>query len=96
VVQGLALWSTSPQPVRSGCIMMARQDGQWHVGLVWDRTASVAHNPDEDHHCIHSAPWFDTLPPQGRVVRYGAVFIVEGSAEEVLQRCEAWKGQLNR
>jgi hypothetical protein len=94
VVQGLALWSTSPEPVRSGCIMMARQDGQWHVGLAWDRAASVAHNPDDDHHCIHSAPWFGTLPPLARILRRGVILFVEGSAGELLRRYEAWRGQL--
>jgi hypothetical protein len=93
VVQGLALWSTSPEPVRSGCIMMARNDHEWHIGLAWDLVASVAHNPDGDHHCIHSDPWFGTLPARGRVTRRGVILFVQGSADELLRRYEHWKNQ---
>ncbi len=90
VVQGLALWSESPRPVKSSCIMMARDDHRWHIGYGWDRAASVAHNPDDEHHCIHSEPWFGTVPPEGRITRRGVLLFVEGSAEDLLDRYLEW------
>lgn len=93
VVQGLALWSVSPEPVQSGCIMMARADSQWHIGLGWDWVASVAHNPDSDHHCIHSDPWFGTVPPSGAITRQGVLLFVEGSAEDLLRRYLEWRSK---
>jgi len=91
VVPGLALWSASPEPVQSGCIMMARADGKWHIGLGWDVTASVAHNPDDEHHCVHSDPWFGTLPPGEAITRRGVLLFVEGSAGDLLQRFLEWR-----
>jgi len=92
VVQGLALWSASPEPVQSGCIMMARDDGKWHIGLGWDLVASVAHNPDDNHHCMHSDPWFGTVPPGGTVTRRGVILFIEGSAEDLLRHYLKWRG----
>jgi hypothetical protein len=91
VVQGLALWSVSPAPVQSGCVMMARDDGQWHIGLAWDRVGSVAHNADEEHHCIHSDPWFGTVPPGSTVTRRGVLLFIEGAAEDLLGRYLRWR-----
>ncbi len=90
VVQGLAMWSVAPTAVKSGCIMMQRMDGCWCAGLAWDRVASVAHNPDDDHHCIHSDPWFGTIAPRGEVVRRGLLLFVQGSPEAWLRRYQAW------
>jgi hypothetical protein len=91
VVQGLALWSVSPRPVCSGCVMMARADAAWHIGLGWDQSASVAHNPDDDHHCIHSDPWFGTVPAGSVTTRRGVILFVQGSATGLLQRFVEWK-----
>jgi len=66
--------------------MMARDDGRWHIGLGWDVTASVAHNPDAEHHCVHSDPWFGTVAPGEAVTRRGVILFVEGSADDLLQR----------
>ena len=50
----------------------------------------MAHNPDDDHHCIHSEPWFGTVPPEGRITRRGVLLFVEGSAEDLLDRYLEW------
>ncbi len=95
VVQGLAAWSVSPSPLRSGLVMMARRDGEWHVGFGWDQSASVAHNPDAEHHCIHSDPWYGAIPSGQSITRQGTILIVRGEPQTVKDRYGAWLTAMN-
>jgi hypothetical protein len=93
VVPGLAMWSVSQQPLASGCIMMARQDGAWHVALGWDVVANVAYNPDDEHHCIHSDPWFGAVPARASVTRRGVILFGRRGAAALLGEYLDWRSK---
>ncbi len=89
VVPGLRKWSASPQPVSVGLIAMASHNESWHIGIAWERSWSLGHNPSPPHHCIHGDPGIGTLEPAQRATVLGRIYFVEGDAAGLLSRYEA-------
>jgi hypothetical protein len=88
VVPGMRKWSLAPQEVSSRLVAMADRWERRHVGLAWERSWGVAHNPSWPHHCIHAQPAVGTIEPGETATVTGRVYFVEGGVEELHARFE--------
>jgi hypothetical protein len=79
VIPGLYQWSVSPARASHGLIAMSPREGPGVLGFTWEKTLTVAHNPQPPHHCIHAAPGIEEIwPGQTGSVRGRIYLLPEG------------------
>ncbi len=69
-------WGRSVARPSSGFIASIAADGKGAIGIGFDHSFGIMQNSD-NHHCMHSCPYFGTLPPGQTVERHGVILFGE-------------------
>lgn len=81
-------WGRSAVRPTSAFVAALATDERGAVGLGWDHSRAIWQNSDNEHHCMHSEPYYGTLAPGQTVMRRGVILFGQ-SVPELFKRFEA-------
>ncbi len=80
-------WGVSDDQPDAPFIALGSKEKEWVLATAFETAKTLNYNVWAPHHgCMHSNPSFGPVPPQGKVVLRGKIYLFQGRAEEAWRR----------